>query len=170
MVLNALKVILPGYDKVNNVAAPNTQLAAVSTSQTGLEQIFIQNRYAMTLPTVVFPACHLEAGGQHYERNSQLSYHGLLSVELEYYDRWDLQAATIDTVRASIAADLERLKSNIESNESLAQGGIAYTVSIPHISLSPYMGSEVDDLIPGMTFIMRSMSMHINLLPYDATT
>lgn len=154
VILGVLKNILPA----------NTQLAAGSQSGTGVEQIYVQNKYLMSLGN--FPAIHLEAGGQHYRRNSRSTYMGGLEVIVEYYDRWDTQASTIDTIRANIALDLERAKSNVESNDSLAYGGQAYAISIPEVSLSPYKG-EIDTQFPGMTLVYRAMHLMINILPYD---
>lgn len=166
-ILNILRLLLPGYDPING-PAPNTQLAAMASDGTGQNRIFIQNRFAMTLGPTPFPAVHLEAGPQTYHFNSQRTLQGQVSIDIEYYDRWDEQANTIDVIRAGIAADLECMRANLESNPSLNVGGQAYANRIVQISLSPYQGSLNDTLIPGVTLVERTLTITVLLLPYDA--
>ena len=161
LILQKLAVILPGYP------VPNTRLAATSVSQTGLEQIYVQSPYALSQGS--FPAVLLMSGAQHYSRNSNVTYDGTLEAIAHYYDRWDRQQIPIEQVWANIDADLLRMQSNIESNESLAQGGVAYAVSIPHIALSPFEADLDEKTVPGLVLCVRTLSAHINILPYDAT-
>jgi hypothetical protein len=153
-ILNVLKQLLPA----------NTQLAASSESGTGLEQIYIQNKYIMSQGS--FPAVHLSSGTQNYKKNSLRTYFGAMQAIIEYYDRWDEQPITIDAIRANIALDLERMKANIETNDSLSFGGAANAISIPDMTLSAYKG-EFDTQFPGLTLVYRTLTLMINILPYD---
>lgn len=150
---------------LKNILPANTQLAAGSTSGTGAEQVYIQSKYAMSLGN--FPALHLSAGIQTYSKNSLRTYDGTVTIIAEYYDRWDRQDNTIDAIRANIALDLERMKANVETNDSLEWGNQAYAISVPTIMLSPYNG-ELDTQFPGFTLVYRTMTLVINILPYDA--
>src|SRR5258706_2135962 len=85
---------------LKQVIVPNTQLAAGSASGTGLEQVYIQSKYAMSLGS--FPAVHLSSGKQLYQRDSLSEYIGTFEAILEYYDRWDTQTSTIDALRANL--------------------------------------------------------------------
>jgi hypothetical protein len=144
---------------------PNTILGQNQVSlNTSL--IYIESKYAMSQGP--FPALHLSSGHQDYHyAGGPRTYGGVLEAIIEYCDRWDLQASTIDQIRANIASDLERMKANIETNDSLAYQGQNYAISIPRITLSPYMG-EFDTQFPGLTLVCRTMSLTINILPYDA--
>jgi len=157
-ILTVLKAILP----------TNTQLAAASTSGTGSELIYIQSKYSMSLGmTAAIPiAVNLSSGHQTYQRSSQRTYVGILDATVSYYSRWDDQDSTIDAIRANIALDLERMKSNAETNDSLEYNGTNYAISIPTISLSPY-DAEYDRTFSGLTLVYRTMTLGINILPYD---
>jgi len=149
---------------LRQVIVPNTNLALISASGTGLENVYIQNKYAISQG--VFPAVHLYTGKQHYLRDSRSTYIGTMEAVVEYYDRWDSQPNTIDTVRAAIAADLERMKANVESNEQLTIGITSYTVGILKEMLSPYPG-EFDRNFPGLHLVYRTFTITFNILPFD---
>lgn len=153
---------------IKNVMAPNTQLAATSASGLGLELIFIQDKYAMMLGmNVNYPiAVNMMSKGQSYHRSSQRTYTGLVDVAIDYYSRWDEQDSTIDAIWASIALDLERIKANIESNDSLMYGQTNYAISVPSLYLTEYEG-EYDKTFPGLTLIHRMLTLKVNVLPYD---
>lgn len=114
-----------------------------------------------------FPALLLHAGSQVYTRNSTSTYDGVATINCEYADKWDSQPNTITAVRNGIKADLEIMKHNVGRNESLQIGLTAYAVSVPRISLSPYMGMFDEKLVPGFTIVKRVMQLTINVLPYD---
>lgn len=153
---------------LQNILPISTQLAATSTSGTGTELIFIQNKYLMSQAiTAEIPvAVNLLSGHQTYKRLSQRTYDGMVDITVDYYSRWNDQNTLIDTVWANIASDLERMKSNVESNDSLAYGGQNYAIGIPTITLSPYEG-EIDRTFVGLTLIHRWMLLGVNILPYD---
>lgn len=149
---------------------PNTQIGlnqSLLSAQRGkpVSLVFIQNKYQMSLGN--FPAIHLSAGPQSYRKNSLRTYMGQMTAIIEYYDRWDQQPNTIDAVRAGIAPDLERIKANIEENDSLVYQGQANAISVPQMSLSPYKG-EFDFQFEGKVLVYRTLTLSINILPYDA--
>lgn len=165
VLLNALVVIL-NTDTQGNY---NTQLAQSSQSGTGKELMFVQNKYKMSLSlTPASPyAVHLSSGKQSYHYAGGPRWRGgMYEALVQYYARWDTQPSSIDAIRAYLAADLERMKANIERNDSLASGGVAYAVSVPTIGLSDYKG-QFDETFSGLTLIYRTMTLTIDILPYD---
>lgn len=148
-----------------------TYLAQISTSQTGAELTYIQNRYKMALGmTPALPyALHLSSGKQRYAKNSTFEWLGQLEVLAEYVARWDEQASSIDTIRSTIAADLERLKANLETNDALVYQGADFTISVPTMQLSDYKGT-LDGTFPGLTLVERTLSFQVNILPYLTIT
>lgn len=146
---------------------PCTYLAQLSQSQTGLELVYVQSKYKMALGmTATVPyAVHLSSGKQSYRKNSLRTYDGSFEALIEYCGRWDDQPTSIDAIRATIAADLERLKANLETNDSLSYGGQAYAISLPSMTLSDYKG-ELDTTFPGLTLVSRTLSVMVNVLPY----
>lgn len=158
-VLAALAQIVPGYP------TPNTQLAIASASQTGAELVYVQTEFAMW-QTALFPAVLLSSGPQGYTRKSWRSYDGVLQAFVDYYDVWEQTTRTFDQIRADIAADLERIKANVESNDSLTIGGAAMTVSAPKMSLSPYEGNFFRNEA-GREFIYRRLAINFLLLDFD---
>ena len=160
-VLAAFKVVVPGFP------TPNTRIAASSVSQNGSEQIFIQSKFAM-FQAGLFPAVLLSAAAQHYTRMSRATYDGALTVNIDYYDNWTTSGLTNDQTLAAIAADLERIKANIEDNDSLTAqtfGNSALVISIPSFSLSPYDGTIHTDA--GSQWVWRRLTASLFLLPYD---
>lgn len=148
-----------------------TYLAQISTSGTGAELTYIQNKYRMVLGmTPALPyAAHLSSGKQRYAKNSTFEWLGQFEAIIEYCARWDEQASSIDNIRSTIAADLERIKANIESNDALVYGGADFTISVPTMHLSDYRGTLNGDF-PGLTLVERTLSMQVLILPYLATT
>jgi hypothetical protein len=162
--------ILKNVMHVNLAMQPCTYLAQISPSQTGLELTYVQNKYQMALNlTAAIPyAVHLSSGKQGYSKEGAglRTYIGALTLLIEYCARWDENPESIDTIRKTVAADLERIKANLESNDSMAYQGAAYTVSIPSLQLSDYKGTLNYDF-PGLTLVERTLTMQANVLPYD---
>ncbi len=105
---------------LRTVIAPNTALTLVNASDpTGLSQVFIRSRYAMSLG--LFPAVNLSTGVQQFSIVSKQSYEGGVVVNIEYYQRWDQTPQTLDTIIATTDDDMERIKANLEDNPTLAQ-------------------------------------------------
>lgn len=162
VILNVLKGLVLNDP---TTGLPNTVLGQEQMA-TNTTLVYIESKYAMSQGP--FPALHLSSGHQAYQRTGgPRMYGGMLEAVVEYYDRWDQQPNTIDQIRASINADMERIKANIESNDSLAYQGKNYAISIPHMTLSPYKG-DIDTQFPSLTLVYRTLSLTINILPYDA--
>lgn len=165
IVLGVLRNVL----NLNATGQVCTYLAQISTSQTGLELVYVQNKYKMALNmTAALPyAVHLSSGKQRYGKmGGPKSFGGAFEAIIEYCARWDDQPSSLDTIRATIAADLERMKANLESNESLAFGGQAFAISLPTMQLSDYKG-ELNADFPGLTLVERTLSVMVDVLPYD---
>ena len=146
---------------------PNTALALNSTDGTGLAQTYVQREYDM-LNNGVFPAVLIQAGTQGFTRMSNATYAGQFTAVLDYYDRYDETNSEFDDIRAALALDLERMKSNLESNDSLAVGGAAHAVSLLKSTLSPYAGILRD--YNGIKLVYRRLMLVYNTLDYDATS
>src|SRR5882762_1808139 len=153
---------------IKPIMLPNTQLAASSQSGTGSELCFIQKKYKMYLTLkqdTPIIATNLSSGQQTYLLEAQRSYSGSIDINVEYYSKWSGLFEDLDTIYAGIAADLERMKANIEENDAIEYGGANHTISIEKIVLSPYDGM-LDDALPGLSLIKRIMTITYNVLPY----
>lgn len=160
----------------NASGAPCTYLASIDPGnpnaspplapQTGLSLTWIQNKYqmALTMNAQVPYAVHLSSGKQAYEKHGFL-YEGGLTAIIEYCGRWDENPASIDNIRKTIAADLERIKANIEDNDSLQFGNAATAISIIKFGLSDYKGTLNADF-QGLILVERILTLGINILPY----
>jgi hypothetical protein len=152
-----------------SVLAPNTQLAAGSISNTGLELFYIQQKYAMSLGT--FPAVLLSSGQQEGVRNSSTTFMGAHVVLVDYCDRWDRQSLLIDTIRLDIAQDLERMKANLETYMKLNRGftvnSVVYPISVLKTQLSGYTKAIDTTAIMGFALGFRRLTITFNVLPYS---
>lgn len=161
-------IVLMGILK--SILLPNTQLAASSISGTGSELCFIQEKYKMYLtlkqdaPTM---AVNISAGQQSYSLEAYRAYSGLIAIEVGYYSKWSGQLEDLDAIYANIAADLERMKANIESNDATEYSGANHTIGLAKIALSAYDG-QLDDVLPGLSLVKRTMTLTYNILPYGA--
>ncbi len=153
VLLGAIRAIIPA----------NTALTQVTGDTTGLSQVYIRQRYQMSLGA--FPAVNLSTGVQQFSIVSKSSYEGGVVVLIDYYQRWDQTPQQLDTIIASMDADMERIKANLEDNPTLAQNGQAYAVSIPKFSLSADKGEE--DNTFGFILLKRTLMATILTLPYD---
>lgn len=156
---------------LNLAGQPCTYLAQISPDQTGQQLTYIQNKYKMAFAmNAQLPyAIHLSSGKQSYTKDGARTYDGQMMAIIEYCGRWDEQPSSIDTIRAVIATDLERIKANLESNDSLSYGGTAYAISVPSMQLSDYKGT-LNGEFPGLTLVERVLTVMINILPYDCLT
>lgn len=158
ILLSALVPILP----------TGTALAAGSLSRTGTELCYVEQKYALSQGP--FPAVLLSSGPQEYHRNSRSTYTGTFTAYIDYYDRWDSQSGlTIDTIRADILLELERMASNVETylknNEGFAVGGTVYPVGFPSHSIGGYLKGN-DPTFPAMIVGTRRLSLTFTILPY----
>jgi hypothetical protein len=171
VILNVMRNVM----HLNLAGQPCTYLASIDPggndpAQTGLNLTYVQNKYKMALGmTAAIPyAVHLSSGKQGYSKQGAglRTYIGSLVCLIEYCARWDEQQSSIDAIRKTIAADLERIKANLESNDSMAYQGQAYTISIPSMTLSDYKGT-LNYEFPGLTLVERVLPITVEILPYD---
>lgn len=151
---------------MRSVIVPNTQLAATSSDGTGLSQVYINNRVA--LAQGAFPAVELSYGAQRFQRQSRSTWVGELPCYLTYYDRWDSQPVSIDSVYTSISADVLRMYANLESNDRLTVANVSFIQTIKQLSLSAYYGDVDMTTVPGITLISRILTAICIVAPYDA--
>lgn len=153
------------------IIVPDTQLAASSVSGTGLELVFVQQRYQMSLVLKqgdVPIAVNISSGiPQEYTPEAQDAFIGLISIDISYYSKWSGQDEDIDTLWSDISADLERMKSNIEDNDQTEYQGTNHTINLGKTALSPY-DEMLDDTIPGLSLIKRVMTLSYDILPYGS--
>lgn len=143
---------------------PNTQIG-LNQAVLNASLVYIEQKYAMAQGS--FPAIHLSRGKQTYHIiGGPRGYDGVVEIMCEYYDRWDQQNNTIDTINANNIADLDRIQANLETNNSLNFQGKATAIAIPEIAVGPYKG-ELDITFPGLTLVYHWMSITVNVLPYD---
>ena len=167
--LTALAPVVLGLYGAGGLAqAANTQLAVASAAQggdpTGADRVFVQQEYTM-MAANRFPCVLLSAGQQSYVRQSRRTFDGQLVVNVDYYATWPESSNTYDTIRANVAADLERIKANIESNDSLTQNGVDYAISTARYTLSPYEGTLKQ--YGATIYVYRRLSVVFSILPYD---
>ncbi|MDE3097719.1 MAG: hypothetical protein KGK07_17165 [Chloroflexota bacterium] len=170
VILTALAPVALGLWSAGGVAgSANTQLAVASAAQggvtTGADRVYIQTEYQMIVANL-FPCVLLSGAQQATVRQSWRAYDGQFVANVDYFDEWPASATTYDAKRAAIAADLERIKANIESNDSLTQNGQYYTISALRFTLSPYEGMLKS--YDAITLVYRRLAVVFNVLPYDA--
>lgn len=151
--LGAFKTVLLGYPSLNTAIGINGN------------PVYLQHAGDM-LSASIFPALLLKTGAQNYERSSRSTWMGQIDLVAEYYDRWDQRPDEFDDIFAALALDLERMKANIESNESLAQNNTAYAASCYRHVLTPYDPILRDEA--GMKLVARYYTASFHLLPYDS--
>jgi hypothetical protein len=150
---------------LKQILVPNTQLAAGSNDSTGLGQVYINALFPLTLSS--FPAVLLSSKDQTYTPRSWSTHAGLVDIVVAYYNRWDAQPQTLDSVYAGVSADLERIRANIESNDNAVISGFTAIEAIRSIKVSPYYG-EIDHSIPDIPLVVRTLTLRCVLPEYDA--
>jgi hypothetical protein len=152
---------------LKNILPVGTQLAATSTSGTGLELIYIQAKYKMALNmTDAIPiAVNMSSGQQERSNEAQRAYSGIIPIEVGYYSRWDDRNDTIDAIWDGLDVDIERMAANVESNDDTEYGGTNHTISLEKIAFSSYEDQK-DETFVGLTLIKRVMTLTYNVLPY----
>lgn len=175
VILNILRNVMHN----NASGQPCTYLASIDPGNanatpplaplTGLSLTYVQNKYDMVLGmnSQIPYALHLSSGKQPYEKDGARTYEGGLSAIVEYCARWDENPKSIDNIRKTIALDLERIKANIEDNDSLQYGNAATAISVTKFQLSDYEGT-LNGKYPGLILVERVLTLGINILPYDA--
>jgi hypothetical protein len=174
-IMQAARQVCVGYPN------PNTSLG-----QSGYERVFIRSEVQM-FDSGLSPAILLHAGRQQTKRSSQRTYNGMLDIYLDYYQRWNQASKTFDQIRADAASDLELMKSNLETNDSLTIGPNPNAESMPQAELDDDRGrfvvynsqNQFAQQIGGpvvldsanlMLYMYRRLTCHFNLLDYDART
>ncbi len=148
------------------VIPPDTRLPSVTTSDpTGLSQVYVRDLYRLSRGA--FPAVNLTTGPQTFTLATYRGYEGLISVQVAYYDRWNESPQTIDAIRRALDDDLERIRANLESAQTLVANGQALTVAMPHLTIGPDK-AELDQTFPGITMVYRTLTASYVVLPYDA--
>lgn len=164
VLLPALRYELLGWP------TPNTNLAAISTSQTGLELFFINDKGALAQMGQPFPACSLTSTPVKRWRNSLSSYNGRTLVRLEYYDDPAQTSRTLDQVWSDVSFDLYRMLSNLENNDVLNLGGINYSAALEPYTVWDYEKHQFDTTtVPGKSLVKRMADIAFVILPYDVS-
>lgn len=151
VIMTALRTILP----------VDTVLASSSA-------VFVQSKYDLYLylsQNTGNVALLLSSGDQAYNFAELSGFDGQTVINLDYYTCWDEDAATIDAKLQAISEDLERVKSNAESNDNTEYQGTEHTMSIARMALGPYEG-QLDRTFPALTMIYRRLTIVYNILPY----
>ena len=162
---NTSKVIM---GILKNILPADTQLAAASTSGTGIELCYVQTKYKMALGMMddMFTiAVNMSSGNQERTLEAQRAYAGQTIIEVAYYSKWDTQVQDIDALWASLDDDLERMAANVESNNVTEYYGINHTINLQKITFEPYEGT-FDISLPQITLIKRCMKLTYAILPY----
>src|SRR5258708_7459318 len=150
---------------IKQVLVPNTQLRAGSSDGTGLSQAYINALFPLSLSS--FPAVLLSSKDQVYAYRSRSTFTSLVDITVAYYNGWDAQPQTLDSVYAAVSADIERIRANIESNDNAVINGFVAIEAIRSIKVSPYYG-EVVHTIPDIPLVVRTLTLRCVLPEYDA--
>jgi len=144
---------------VKQIAPTGTRLATLGNP------VVIENEFALSQGR--FPALHIEADRQKYMPCSTDVFDGTAKFLITYLDRWDQATVSIDTIRQNVKADLEMIMENLMANSSLAVQGEATAVSISQYQLSPYRGELDSTTVQGMVLLKRTLTITVNVLPFD---
>lgn len=151
------------------ILLPGTQLAAGSPSGTGIERIYIQSIYQLTLGA--FPALSVYGGGEQTQRTALRSASGERTIVIEYLDRWDAQTLPIETIRTNIRAELDRIIANIQefltAHEGFTINGVTYPVTLLTYSIEEYNKQPLDKYDLGMTLGAAQLLPKFAILPYS---
>src|SRR6266702_6792576 len=151
------------------VLVPGTQLALGSSSGTGVEQVYVTNKFALSQGR--FPAVLLSPGTLISYRCSLTTYDATPVVDVVYYDRWDRQPGlTTDDLREQMESDLQRMYSNLESfldrNQGFTVNGQVYPVSLGTPTFTAYDKEALEREFPGLPLDARVMHIPCIILPY----
>ncbi len=159
----------------NDVSTPRQILAAVAAlitpgTRVASTQVFVDTSQSLYLQTTTWPLVTLAEGPQSVARIYYRLWQVKLTAFLTYYDRWDQQPQSLDTIWANIDSDLRIMKANLENAPTLS--GTAD--SLVHFALSTYTGGAVgkgetlaiaDAPLP-VPLVYRQATLLINCLPY----
>lgn len=163
---DALLIVLQHVLNVDPITGlGNTVIAQLSTSGTGVERTYIENKASKTLSD--YPSVLLTTGPQKTTLAGKNQYETEHTINVIYYNRWDRNPATIDVIHTAMRQDLSRMKANLETNQGLVYQGAYHAVSIPTMEIGGY-DEEIDDKLPSVALVKCPMVLIINSLPYDA--
>lgn len=159
-------VLLP---LVASILTQGTQFALTTPSQTGLERVYVQQMYRMCQGA--FPAILVSAGSQQTSRNSTNSATGTRIIDVDYYDRWDVNTLSMNAIRTNIRLDLERIRANIETylrdNEGFVVAGTLYPVSVLSFTIGDYSKQLMDRFGLGLSLGAARLTSTLTILPYQ---
>lgn len=167
MSLRSLNDVVTPLACLQTVAAlivPNTRI----TSQSA--QVYVNSAQAVYLQTATWPVVLLLEGPQSTARIGYRLWQSKLTAIVAYYDLWTQQSNSLDTIWATLDADLRRMKANLEDNPTLTNAGVRAADSLVHAELSPYEGQALtkDNSPFPVPVCVRTMTLQINLLPYTS--
>ncbi|SRR6266568_4808362 len=141
----------------------NTVLAQGTASGTGVEVIYIEQKAELMAGN--FPALLLMTGQQTAKIAGGPAYEAESTIIAVYYNRWDRSPLTIDAIHTAMRQDLQRMQSNLESNQGLAYQRLYHAMSITPFVISGY-DQELDERVPDVALVKCSLTMTIHSLPY----
>ena len=151
---------------VQATIVPGTQLAAGSSDGTGLTQVYLNDKSALSRGS--FPAVNIASGKEISKHQSRSTYVGTLEVVISYYDRWDARIVTLDGVYQSISSDMLRMYSNLEDNDTLLYQNSETVQTISSYTLSKYYEDEIDHTtVPAYVLVRRTLTIQCVIPPYD---
>lgn len=154
----------PNTDKVIMQAMSQIITAGTILASKG-GPVVINDAYTLSIGS--FPALLLTVGTQKHTVITYAGYEGVVQILVTYYDRWDQQPQTLDTIRSNIDADMQLVMTNLQHNSSLVVGNTEHAISIPTMELSPYEGMIEWKQVPGLVLVKRVLTCFVNILPYD---
>ena len=152
---------------IQQVGLTGTQLSAMGGTVVINDAYTLSSGITPQGVPVTFPALLLTVGTQKHTVVTYAGYDGVIQILATYYDRWDQQPNTIDTIRVNIDSDCQLIMTNIQHNSSLTVGNVSHAISIPTIELSHYEGEIEWKQVPGLVLVKRILTFFVNILPYD---
>lgn len=153
------------------VLAALAQIAPVNTRVGTLGGSALVNTGApFTGLTVTFPSVLVTEGPQSAAKVAYALWQTKLIAYVDYYDRWDTQTVSLDTLWAQVDADLRRMKANLEDNPTLTIAGSRGCDGIVKVELSDYIGRALTktDSPLQIPVVTRRLTAYINLLAYTS--
>ena len=147
------------------VLPTGTHLAAIGST------ILIDDATSLYQNSAIWPAAVVREGKQTTARIDYRTWQTKLTLQLDYYDRWDQQPTSLSAIWANIDTDLRLMKANLENNPGLIVTGVRYVESVVSTELSEYQAAltQTDKPFPVPT-LNRQLIILLNLLPFLSTT
>ena len=133
--------------------------------------ILIDDATSLYQNSAIWPAAVVREGKQTTARIDYRTWQTKLTLQLDYYDRWDQQPTSLSAIWANIDTDLRLMKANLENNPGLIVTGVRYVESVVSTELSEYQAAltQTDKPFPVPT-LNRQLIILLNLLPFLSTT